>query len=121
MARKFILSKAFLMECRARLLESKSDILNRIENSRSTLSQNEGRSGDSGDISSRLITESQCLTFQRQWRQQLIEIENALARIDAGTYGLCEETEELIEPSRLKALPWTRFSVEGAELRDRRN
>ena len=120
MACRLVLSKALLKECRARLLEAKSDIMNRIENSRLTLKQHECRSGDSGDISLRLITENECLTFQSQWRRQLNEIENALARIDAGTYGYCEETEELIEPSRLKAIPWTRFSVEGAELRDRR-
>lgn len=121
MSRRLNLSKALLKECQTRLLEAKSDIMNRIESNRLALKQNDSRTGDSGDISSRLISENECLTFQRQWRQQLIEIENALARIDAGTYGYCEETEEIIDPSRLKAIPWTRFSVEGAELRDRRH
>lgn len=119
MACRSHLSKTLLKECRSLLLESKSDILNRIESSRSALSQSERLSGDSADLSSRLISENECLTFQLQWRRQLAEIESALARIEKGAYGICEETEEPIDPSRLKAIPWTRLSVEGAELRDR--
>jgi RNA polymerase-binding transcription factor DksA len=41
----------------------------------------------------------------------LYEIEQALNRMASGTYGLCEVTGEPIEASRLKALPWTRFSA----------
>ncbi len=33
-------------------------------------------------------------------------------------YGICEETEELIEEDRLLAIPWTRLSIEGAEIRE---
>ena len=51
-------------------------------------------------------------------RKRLVEIEMALTRIDQGGYGICEETEELIEPERLRAIPWTRLSIEGAEIRE---
>lgn len=40
------------------------------------------------------------------------EIEEALDRINNGSYGLCEVTGKPIEPSRLAAIPWTRFSAE---------
>ncbi|HVU99870.1 MAG TPA: TraR/DksA C4-type zinc finger protein, partial [Verrucomicrobiae bacterium] len=39
------------------------------------------------------------------------EIEQALERIRAGTYGICEATRKPIEKSRLQAIPWTRFSA----------
>lgn len=39
-------------------------------------------------------------------------------RIEKGTFGKCEETDEPIEPQRLIAIPWTRLSVEGAEIRE---
>jgi DnaK suppressor protein len=42
----------------------------------------------------------------------------ALSRIESGTYGICEETEEQIEHERLLAIPWTRLSIEGAEIRE---
>ena len=51
-------------------------------------------------------------------RNQLLEIEMALARIEQGTFGFCEETEEPIESERLLAIPWTRLSIEGAEMRE---
>ncbi|RYZ88543.1 MAG: TraR/DksA family transcriptional regulator, partial [Proteobacteria bacterium] len=49
---------------------------------------------------------------------QLLEIEYALSRIENGTYGICEETDEAIEVARLFAIPWTRLSIEGAELQE---
>jgi RNA polymerase-binding transcription factor DksA len=42
----------------------------------------------------------------------LYEIEAALNRIRSGTYGICELTGKAIEPERLAAIPWTRFSTE---------
>jgi DnaK suppressor protein len=33
----------------------------------------------------------------------------ALARIDAGTFGLCENGGEHIDEKRLEAVPWTRY------------
>ncbi len=44
----------------------------------------------------------------------LVEIEAALDRIRAGTYGICEATRLPIADKRLRALPWTRLSAEAA-------
>lgn len=41
----------------------------------------------------------------------LYEIDEALNRIRAGTYGKCELTGKSIEATRLEAIPWTRFSA----------
>jgi DnaK suppressor protein len=38
--------------------------------------------------------------------------------MESGAYGICEETEEMIENERLLAIPWTRLSIEGAEIRE---
>jgi RNA polymerase-binding transcription factor len=35
-------------------------------------------------------------------------IEEALARIDRGTFGVCRDCGEFISPARLDAIPWTR-------------
>lgn len=42
----------------------------------------------------------------------LYEVEQALKRIQKGTYGLCEMTGKPIPKMRLEAIPWTRFTVE---------
>jgi DnaK suppressor protein len=39
----------------------------------------------------------------------LKEVRLALARIDAGTFGLCESGGEHIDEKRLAAVPWTRY------------
>jgi DnaK suppressor protein len=42
----------------------------------------------------------------------IYEIEEALKRIEKGTYGVCELTGKQIPRARLEAIPWTRFTVE---------
>jgi DnaK suppressor protein len=44
----------------------------------------------------------------------LEEVEAALGRIAAGSYGICEATGRRIPPIRLRAIPWTRFTREAA-------
>ena len=41
----------------------------------------------------------------------LREINHALSKLDDGTYGYCEGTDELIGRGRLRSRPWTRYSV----------
>ncbi len=45
------------------------------------------------------------LALERQIKEQLADTENALAKIAAGKYGLCESCGKPIEPTRLQALP----------------
>lgn len=42
----------------------------------------------------------------------IYEIDEALKRIQKGTYGICELTGRPIPRARLEAIPWTRFTVE---------
>jgi RNA polymerase-binding transcription factor DksA len=42
----------------------------------------------------------------------MYEVEEALKRIEKGTYGTCELTGKQIPKTRLDAIPWTRFTVE---------
>jgi DnaK suppressor protein len=48
-------------------------------------------------------------------RQSLIYVENALSRIENGTYGKCEVCGEQIEEQRLQALPYATLCMEHAE------
>jgi DnaK suppressor protein len=38
-------------------------------------------------------------------------IEEALVRIEKGTYGICRDCGEPIAPARLNAIPWTRVCI----------
>jgi RNA polymerase-binding transcription factor DksA len=48
-------------------------------------------------------------------RDALDEVNEALRRIAAGTYGICEESGQAIPAARLRAVPWTRFTREVEE------
>ncbi len=113
------LSKELIEKCRKKLIEAKADILNRVRESRNDLYNNEdSKGGDEGDQTSRALQESEFLSMHERLRKNLLEIEHALGRIEAGSFGICEETEEPIEADRLLAIPWTRLSIEGAEIRE---
>jgi DnaK suppressor protein len=45
-------------------------------------------------------------------RELLRQIEEALERIDEGTYGICEHSGEPIPKARLEAVPWARYTAE---------
>lgn len=48
-------------------------------------------------------------------RKLLIEIDEALERIENGTYGICEGTSKRISKERLQAQPWARYCVKYAQ------
>jgi DnaK suppressor protein len=113
------LPRELVEKCKAKLLTSKAEILNRVRESRADLYNSEdNKGGDEGDQTLRALAEAEFLSMHERLRKQLMEIESALGRIEKGLYGVCEETEEMIEAERLLAIPWTRLSIEGAEIRE---
>lgn len=104
--------------CKSKLTQLKADILNRRRlNALEFYALESG--GDEADQSSRAIEEIRSVEMNQRLREHLLEIEFALSRIIDGTFGLCEETGETIEEERLMAIPWTRLSIEGAEIREK--
>ena len=53
-------------------------------------------------------------------RKLIKEIDDALKRIEDGTYGICEITGKPIKAERLEELPWARHSIEAARALERR-
>ncbi len=111
-------NKRFVKECRNLLLDAKQNILNRVRSTKENLNIAVEKGGDEGDQTVRALAESEMLGMHDRLRKQLLEVEYALMRIEVGSFGLCEETEEPIETERLRAIPWTRLSIEGAEIRE---
>jgi RNA polymerase-binding transcription factor DksA len=66
---------------------------------------------DSGQVAAEQ-GENQVLA--RQLRSELDEVENALTKLDEGTYGKCETCGEQISEARLEAMPATRFCIDHA-------
>lgn len=68
----------------------------------------ESRGRDVSDHATLIETLAGLEGLRRVEELELAAIDRALARIDAGTYGLCERCGEAIEGRRLEAVPWTR-------------
>ena len=52
-------------------------------------------------------------------RDHLIEIDEALKRIELGTFGFCLYSGKPIALARLEAIPWARYSIEVQELAEK--
>lgn len=109
--------ESITQECKHRLLAAKADLMNRFHSHFRDFRERE-TGGDEADQTVSLLAENHLFITQQRLRFQLLEIEYALMRIEKGTFGICEETEEPIEKDRLLAIPWTRLSIEGAEIRE---
>jgi DnaK suppressor protein len=112
-----MLDEKILSLCKQKLLTAKADLLNRFQSHFLDFRERE-TGGDEADQTMSLLAENNLFITHQRLRSQLLEIESALMRMEKGTYGICEETEEQIEPDRLMAIPWTRLSIEGAEMRE---
>ncbi len=113
-----MISKEVINKCRKKLLNTKTELLNQSIQAKNSLAFSESSKGDEADQTVRLMAEKEFLNRNERINFQLTEVEMALAKIEQGCYGLCEETGELIETKRLLALPWTSLSIEGAEIRE---
>lgn len=109
--------KKLVEQCKKKLLQVRQERLSGMQRLRSALTTE--IQGDEADMATTLEYQHASLMQREKLIRDLQEIDAALSRIETGTYGYCEETQEPIEPSRLLAIPWTRLSIEGAEIRER--
>lgn len=105
---------------RRKLLAWKEEIL---EESRSTIATLQQDTVAEADLADRATSETdralELRTRDRQ-RKLIAKIEEALRRIEDGSYGYCEETGEPIALSRLEARPIATLSLEAQERHERR-
>lgn len=103
-----------------KLLDWKEDIL---RESRETLSHLQADTENHPDLADRASSETdrslELRTRDRQ-RKLISKIDEALRRIEDGSYGYCEETGEPIGLARLEARPIATLSLEAQERHERR-
>ena len=74
--------------------------------------------GDEADRASRESDHSLELRTRDRYRKLIYKIEAALARIDDGSYGYCEDTGDMIGLKRLEARPIATLSIDAQERRE---
>jgi DnaK suppressor protein len=72
---------------------------------------NNTRQGDMADQASGNNEVHIALKLKQTDAKILQAIEEALWRIEKGTYGMCRDCGEPIAPARLNAIPWTRVCI----------
>ena len=55
---------------------------------------------------------SRVIAVVRALRSNLHDVERATAKMDAGTYGICERCGNPISPERLEAIPWAILCID---------
>jgi DnaK suppressor protein len=94
------------------LLRKQAEILAEREGkSLSTPMDNNTRQGDMADQASGTNEVHIQLKLKQTDAKILQAIEEALERLDSGSYGLCRDCGEDIAAARLNAIPWTRVCI----------
>lgn len=100
---------------RQQLLNWKEDLLDKSRETLDHLREEEGREPDPVDQASSEYDQAVELRTRDRYRKLITKIDAALARIDSGEYGYCEETGEEIGVGRLKARPIATLCIEAQE------
>ena len=59
------------------------------------------------------------LSSEKNLREELAKVEHVLHKLDEGTYGLCDDCGQTIDPDRLQALPHANLCLNCKNLRER--
>src|SRR5947199_9487555 len=94
------------------ILEAKRDELLHADPARTPASEPGSKSGDWIDQSSQESDLHVRLALKQTDSKLLRAIEEAIHRLEQGTYGICMDCENEIAPARLEAVPWTRVCID---------
>jgi DnaK suppressor protein len=74
---------------------------------------------DEGDLANNTVNQQVAFSIREKEMNKLRRIDNALGRVEDGSYGLCIESGDEIEEKRLETQPWAEYCIEVAEERER--
>ena len=106
--------KAEAVGLRAEISQAESQIAARLGDAVSEAGD------DEADASSKLFEREHELAITHNTRELVEQTEHALARIEAGTYGVCESCGKPIGKARLLAFPRATLCVECKQRQERR-
>ena len=119
---------AFFARQKQRLLELRDHFLDQMQSvaqdslrSRSENNEASAVGQHQADAGSDAYEKDFALSLLSQEQDALYEIEEALKRIEAGTYGVCEMSSKFIPHARLEAIPFARFTVECQQQLEKEN
>src|SRR6476620_2392293 len=113
--------KQKLLQLRDAMVDSMAGVAQGTLRSRAEGSEASAFGMHQADAGSDAYDRDFALSLLSQEQDSLYEIDEALKRIEIGTYGICEMSGKVIPHARLEALPFTRYTVECQAELEKRN
>lgn len=114
------MQKKELKQLESLLLNRKNILLQELEERyKKYQDASSGKLTDIAEIASSSSNDELEITVAEEDARELKQIEDALARIKAGHYGVCEQCGHMIKKARLKAIPFATLCVRCKEEEER--
>ena len=103
-----------------RLEAERERLLNELSQTNVVERENLGYGNHMADDATEAFEQAKNLALRQNLERLLDQVEGALGRFEAGTYGLCERCGKEIDPARLKALPYATLCLSCQQRRESR-
>jgi DnaK suppressor protein len=105
---------------RKRLVAKRDELLQDLAKNREVSDETVDESAqDMADRATSAYTKEFAYSLSESDRKILILIEEALSRLDTGTYGTCVHCSLPVQEKRIEAVPWARHCLDCQELQDK--
>ncbi len=104
---------------RKRLEEERENLIAQLERIVVTEQDNPGYSTHIADDASEVYENAKNHALRQNLQRLLGQVNDALEKLDKGTYGLCEDCGGKIDHARLKALPYATLCIQCQQQRER--
>lgn len=105
---------------RKRLLAKQEELLHDLSRNRQVTDESvDEQAQDMVDRATSAYTREFAFSLSESDRKTLLLIDQALLRLDQGTFGTCVHCQGAVQEKRLEAVPWARHCLECQELQDK--
>jgi DnaK suppressor protein len=105
---------------RKKLLQKREELLQDLAKNREVSDETVDESAqDMADRATSAYTKEFAYSLSESDRKTLVLIDEAMTRLDAGTYGTCVHCSAPVQEKRLDAVPWARHCLDCQELQDK--
>lgn len=105
---------------RERLLAKQEELVHDLRRNREVTEETvDEQAQDMVDRATSAYTREFAFSLSESDRRTLLLIDQALLRLDQGTYGVCVHCQGRVQEKRLEAVPWARHCIDCQELQDK--
>ena len=104
------MSKLNLKDIKTKLINERDALVQKLNGN--DLSVDDSETPDPVDLAVRNYSKNVLLAVSENDSKQIVQIDEALARIEDDEYGTCQNCQKAINQKRLAAIPWARYCID---------